>query len=58
MRAMMKSHLDRTLDEAVHRLSGDFKADIRDYERVHREILAMADMLSSGIIAQFPHRFR
>ena len=58
MRSMMKGHLDQTLDEAVHRLSGDYAADIRDYERIHRHILEMADMLSAGIIAQFPRRFR
>ena len=58
LRSMMRAHLDQTLDEAVHRLSGDFAADIRDYERIHRHILEMADMLSTGIIEQFPRRFR
>ena len=57
MQAMMKSHLDLTLQEAVDRLDGNFTADIADYERVHLEILSMADMLSSGIIAQFPREF-
>jgi hypothetical protein len=58
MRAMMKTHLDETLAEAQHRLQGNFAADIRDYEAVHRHILEMADMLSSGIMRQFPKRFR
>jgi hypothetical protein len=58
LRAMMKSHLDQTLDEATHRLQGDYAADIRDYERIHRHILEMADTLSDGIMAQFPRRFR
>jgi hypothetical protein len=58
MRAMMKTHLDETLAEAQHRLQGNFAADIRDYEAVHRHILDMADMLSSGIMRQFPQRFR
>jgi hypothetical protein len=57
MRSMMKSHLDLTLQEAVDRLNGDYPADIADYDRVHFEILSMADMLSSGIIAQFPQKF-
>lgn len=57
MRAMMKSHLDLTLQEAVDRLSGNFTADIADYDRVHVQILAMADMLSDGIVAQFPEKF-
>ena len=58
MRQMMKGHLDQTLAEAVHRLQGNYEADIRDYDRVHRHILMMADALSSGIIKQFPRRFR
>lgn len=58
MRAMMRGHLDLTLDEAVAHLEGDHRADIRAYDRVHRQILVMADMLSDGIAAQFPKRFR
>ena len=58
MRAMMKTHLDQTLKEAVDRLNGRFAADIADYDAVHRHILEMADMLSDGIVAQFPARFR
>jgi hypothetical protein len=58
LREMMKAHLDQTLAEATHRLQGDYAADIRDYERIHRHILEMADTLSAGIMAQFPGRFR
>jgi hypothetical protein len=58
MRRMMEGHLDQTLSEAVHRLGGDFAADVRDYEAIHRHILMMADTLSEGIIKQFPRRFR
>ena len=58
LRAMMRTHLDQTLQEAVDRLGGKYAADIRDYERIHRHILEMADMLSGGIIKQFPRRFR
>jgi hypothetical protein len=58
MRAMMKTHLDQTLAEAQHRLQGNFAADVRDYDAVHRHILEMADTLSAGIMRQFPKRFR
>ncbi len=57
LRTMMKSHLDLTLKEAVDRLHGAYAADVADYDAVHAEILAMADMLSDGIIAQFPAKF-
>jgi hypothetical protein len=58
IRRLMRGHLDQTLDEAAHRLAGDFAADIRDYDRIHRHILMMADAISNGIIKQFPGRFR
>jgi hypothetical protein len=58
MRAMMKTHLDQTLKEGQDRLAGRYNADVRDYEAIHRHILAMADELSAGIMKQFPKRFR
>jgi hypothetical protein len=58
MRADMKTHLDQTLAEAVDELSGNFAAGVAEYELVHQHILAMADMLSNGIIGQFPKAFR
>lgn len=58
MREMMTAHLDQTLAEASHELGGDFEASIADYEEVHHHILMMSDELSSGIMRQFPHRFR
>jgi hypothetical protein len=58
MRKLMKGHLDQTLSEAVDRLGGKYEADVRDYDEIHHHILKMADTLSSGIIKQFPRRFR
>jgi len=57
MQMMMKSHLDLTLKEAAARLRGDYAGDIAAYDEVHTEILRMADMLSMGIIDQFPKAF-
>ena len=57
MRRMMRDHLDLTLQEAVAHLERDHSTDIRTYDRIHRQILHMADMLSDGIIAQFPQKF-
>jgi hypothetical protein len=58
MDQMMKDHLDATTREAVARNQADWSADVAAYDAVHVQILAMADMLSSGIIAQFPNEFR
>ena len=57
MRDMMADHLEWTLAEAVARLNADWDADVAAYDRIHRDILHMADMLSIGIIKQFPGRF-
>jgi hypothetical protein len=57
MRDAMKMHLDHTLAEAAHRIAGDHAAEIADYEQVHAHILKMADLLSAGIMQQFPSRF-
>ena len=57
MKAHMKDHLDLTLKEAVARLQGRYADDIAAYDEIHVQILGMADMLSDGIIAQFPNKF-
>jgi hypothetical protein len=57
MRADMNTHLDQTLAEAAHELERNYVSSVADYEAAHLHILAMADVLSSGIIGQFPSRF-
>ena len=57
MDQMMRDHLDATTREAVARHQADWGADVAAYDAVHVQVLAMADMLSSGIIAQFPRLF-
>lgn len=57
LKAEMQMHLDLTIAEAQARLEGDFAKDIAAYDDVHDHILRLADVLSSGIIAQFPDMF-
>ncbi|HET7351306.1 MAG TPA: hypothetical protein VFJ28_10235 [Marmoricola sp.] len=58
MRAAMRTHLDQTLAEASHELTGQYAASVADYDEIHQHILMMADVLSSGIVKAFPSRFR
>ena len=58
LKAEMHMHLDLTTEEAVAHLQQDWTGDVAAYDRVHLHILHMADLLSEGIIAQFPQRFR
>ena len=57
MQTMMSMHLDFTLEEASARLNEDWTGDVSAYDKVHTEILHMADMLTDGIINQFPKKF-
>lgn len=57
LRSMMKEHLDLTLQEAAQQLGGEYAASVATYDEVETSILHMADMLSSGIIKQFPNAF-
>ena len=57
MQTMMRDHLDLTLEEATARLNADWGGDVAAYDKVHTEILHMADMISAGIIQQFPKEF-
>jgi hypothetical protein len=57
MKAMLHEHLRLTTNEALARLQGDWAADVAAYDEIHRQALGMADMLSDGIIKQFPSRF-
>lgn len=58
LRSEMRHHLDLTLQEAQARLRSDWAADIAAYDTVHQHILGMADVLSKGIVSQFPLRFK
>jgi hypothetical protein len=57
MQKMMHEHLDLTSQELSARLKGDWAADIAAYEKVHAQILNMADMLATGIIDQYSTKF-
>jgi hypothetical protein len=58
LKEAMHMHLTTTLDEANAHLTGDWEADVAAYDAVHDHILKMADILSTGIIKQFPDKFQ
>jgi hypothetical protein len=58
LKAEMRMHLELTTQEAVARLQGNWTADVAAYDKIHRHILHMSDLLSAGLVKQFPKRFR
>jgi hypothetical protein len=58
MRKMMRDHLTLTTEEVVARLQGNWAADIAAFDKVHEQILHMADMLTEGIIKQHSAKFK
>ena len=57
MKAELRTHLKLTTDEAVARLKGDWNGDVAAYEKIHTHALHLSDVLSDGLIKQFPRRF-
>jgi hypothetical protein len=57
-RSMMAVHLNQVIEQAVDELKGNYAADAQAFGPYIRHILDMADMISGGIIRQFPQRFR
>ena len=58
VKPMMHDHLKLTTEEAVAQLKGDWAASIAAYDKVHEQILHMADALTDGIQAQHPQHFK
>ena len=57
MEMMLQKHLDLTTGEVVGRLKQDWNADISSYDQGHDHMLMFADMLTDGIVKQFPKKF-
>lgn len=52
---MMREHLDFVLQEATDLMNKDYQGSIDTYDQLEEQSLGMADMLSEGIIRQFPY---
>lgn len=56
-KAMLHEHLALTKAEAVHMLTKDYAAGISTYDEIERQALKMADVMTAGIVMQFPDKF-
>ena len=57
MEDMMKGHIDQTLVYATAQLQGRYAASITAYGEAEAHMVEMADMLTAGIVKQFPDKF-
>lgn len=58
LKSMLHKHLDLILEAVNARLKKDWKADIDAYDRGEDHMIMFADILSDGIIKQFPKKFK
>lgn len=54
---MLYSHLEMTKQEAVDFISGNYAASVTVFDKIEQEALQMADMMTEGIVRQFPFLF-
>ncbi len=58
LKLMMYYHLKLTTDETEFRIKKDYDGDVKAFDKIHYEIIKMADWFSEGIIKQYPAKFR
>jgi len=58
MREMWDKHLSTTSAEMTARFQKDWGADVIAYDQTYHHMLMFADILSDGIVAQFPDKFK
>jgi hypothetical protein len=57
LKDMLYKHLAFTTTEVVSRIKKDWSSDIEAYDKGHAHMLMFADMLTDGIVKQFPKKF-
>lgn len=55
---MMKSHIDQTTAYAVDLLKNDYTNAIKNFEIARLHMVEMGTVLASGIIKQYPDKFK
>ena len=58
MKNMLYKHLATTTSEVVSRLGKDWTADTAAYDEGYAHMMMFADMLTDGIVKQFPDKFK
>jgi hypothetical protein len=54
---LLMQHLNLTRNEVTARIKRKRKSDVDAFDQIHTEILTVADVLTDGLVKQFPERF-
>ncbi|HEY0905063.1 MAG TPA: hypothetical protein VGE14_14345 [Marmoricola sp.] len=57
MRQMMKGHITQTIGYAGAVVGGDYDSALTKYDEAEAHMIDMADMLTTGLVKQFPDKF-
>lgn len=58
LKDMLYKHLQFLTDQTIARINKDWKADINAYDKGEDHMINFADVISEGIIKQFPQKFK
>lgn len=58
LKDMLHTHLQLLTDQVVARLNSNWNADIEAFDKGEDHMIMFADVLSNGIIKQFPKKFK
>ncbi|MCR8744670.1 glycosyltransferase [Romboutsia lituseburensis] len=58
LKDMLYKHLQFVTDQVVARLNNDWNADIQAYDKGEDHMIMFADVITDGIIKQFPQKFK
>ena len=54
---MLHKHLDFVTAQVTARLNKDWKADVANYDKGEDHMIKFSDIISNGIVKQFPEKF-
>ena len=57
LKDMLHKHLDFVTAQVTARLNKDWKADVTNYDKGEDHMIKFADIISNGIVKQFPEKF-
>jgi hypothetical protein len=57
-KTMLYKHLEMTKEEAVNLLTGKYLESINGFDQIEEQALVMADMMTNGIVNQYPDVFK